>query len=148
MTIEIRAQKNAYYHRNKDEVNRRARLRYANSEDMRERQKLTHALRLKANPQIKRNEALRRKFGLTRKQYDAMLAKQAGCCALCFEVLEKPFVDHNHKTGVVREILCSRCNAAIGMAREDIPLLHRIIKYLEKHNTETDGTLSKSFVGS
>ncbi len=55
---------------------------------------------------------LRRKFGITREDYDAMFLAQGGLCAIC----RKPggrrrlAVDHNHVTGEVRGLLCNGCN--------------------------------------
>jgi hypothetical protein len=43
-------------------------------------------------------------------------------------------VDHNHATGVVRAILCSRCNSGLGLFCEDPDLMRRAIDYLETHN--------------
>lgn len=42
-------------------------------------------------------------------------------------------MDHNHKTKKVRELLCSRCNAAIGYLFESVEIAKRLILYLEKH---------------
>lgn len=43
-------------------------------------------------------------------------------------------VDHNHTTGKVRAILCSRCNGALGQFCDDTDLLKSAIKYLEKYD--------------
>lgn len=48
--------------------------------------------------------------------------------------MSKPCLDHNHQTGALREFLCSRCNAMIGMARESKAVLFAAVQYLEKHN--------------
>lgn len=81
---------------------------------------------------------LKSKYGLTLEAYDAMLAAQGGVCAIC---LEPPgvdawdrslHVDHNHRTGRVRGLLCGHCNTAIGKMRDDVERLARAITYLEK----------------
>ena len=63
-----------------------------------------------------------------------MLAAQDGKCAICGTTStgnRKAFhVDHDHKTGKVRGLLCSNCNTGIGNLRDDIGLLNRAIEYL------------------
>ncbi len=64
-----------------------------------------------------------------------MYARQGGRCAICGTAAEKLVVDHNHKTGKVRELLCHLCNAMIGCAREDTAILVNAAAYLyhEQH---------------
>ncbi len=76
---------------------------------------------------------LRKKFGLTPEQYDEMLERQGGGCAIC----ESPptpgislHVDHDHGTGEIRGLLCVRCNNGIGLFRESPDLLDRAVKYI------------------
>ena len=62
-----------------------------------------------------RNSALRRYYGITIADYNAMLEEQRGCCALCGKpVGEKLAVDHDHTTGRVRGLLCILCNSLLG----------------------------------
>lgn len=90
---------------------------------------------------VNRNAVLRRKYGITIDQYEAMLARQTGKCAVCFDVLfigtnfggkgnKQVHLDHCHATGVVRGILCGHCNRMIGMARERAWVLHRAADYI------------------
>lgn len=89
---------------------------------------------------------LRRKnlaiYGITIEHYEAMLESQNGVCAICEETepgktplgKEKMLaVDHDHDTGEVRGLLCSRCNQAIGGMRESEKLIKRMLKYLRHH---------------
>jgi len=66
-----------------------------------------------------------------------MLAQQDGKCAICGTKStgkRKSFhVDHCHKTGVVRGLLCGNCNSGIGNLRDDVELLKKSIQYLERN---------------
>ena len=81
-----------------------------------------------------RDVYLRRKYGLTHKQYVSMLRLQGGKCAICWRT-PKPgkrlHVDHCHKTGRVRGALCFVCNhRLLGRGRE-VPEHHeRAATYL------------------
>lgn len=63
-----------------------------------------------------------------------MFDKQGGCCAICgthqSELINKLCIDHNHITGAVRGLLCSKCNSALGYVNEDIKILKSVIEYL------------------
>lgn len=79
-----------------------------------------------------------RRYGLTVDDYDRLLAEQGGACAICGvdrpEIRRKTdrhfHVDHCHETGVVRGLLCNRCNRGLGMLGDDN--LNKAILYLEK----------------
>ncbi len=79
------------------------------------------------------------RYHLTRDQYHAMLVAQAGLCAVCGQlpqgkgVAGRLCVDHDHRTGVVRALLCHQCNKAIGSLRDDPILLMKAAWYLDKH---------------
>lgn len=65
--------------------------------------------------------------------YYELLKSQKGMCAICRRKPKRLELDHDHKKQKIREFLCSACNRGIGLFREDIPVIHRVIKYLEKH---------------
>ncbi len=82
-----------------------------------------------------------RNYGLTRKDYNKMLADQDGTCAICNKKNEAKTrntelyqlsVDHCHDTGEIRGLLCMNCNFGIGKFRDSIEILKEAIKYLEK----------------
>ncbi len=78
-----------------------------------------------------------RRHGLTVKEFRAMLARQANLCAICGGPWRgwngrTAHIDHDHKTGRVRGLLCSPCNTAIGRFGDDPALLRRAADYLEQ----------------
>ncbi|MET9902112.1 endonuclease VII domain-containing protein [Streptomyces sp. NPDC006446] len=77
-----------------------------------------------------REDHLKRHYGLTEAQRDAMVASQKGLCVIC---LKAPaiHVDHCHKTGSVRGVLCFNCNSAIGKLGDDPDAVRRAAAYLE-----------------
>lgn len=76
-----------------------------------------------------------RKYGLTLEQYDEMEKVQKMVCAICGKKQKdkKLAVDHCHKKGHVRGLLCSFCNQGLGKFRDDTKLLSKAIKYLNKN---------------
>lgn len=78
---------------------------------------------------------LKRKYGITPEDYETLLQQQSGVCAICLEVgTRKLSVDHCHRTGKIRALLCQKCNSAIGLLNEDTDLMRKAITYLETHN--------------
>lgn len=75
---------------------------------------------------------IKRKFGITKLQYDKLLEKQKGVCAVCkSKPLKKRLaVDHCHKTNLVRGLLCSDCNMGIGLFKDNPETLKTAIIYL------------------
>lgn len=70
-----------------------------------------------------------KKYGITKKMYESLLAEQGGGCAICGRV-DDLAIDHNHETAQVRGILCRRCNAGMGQLQDDPELLKRAAYYL------------------
>ena len=106
----MRQVKNSYYERNKDSVIRAS-----------------------------RRSKLKTKYGLTQAQVDEMTLSQGGLCAICKKppsgtyANAKLHIDHSHKTGTIRAMLCSKCNTALGLVGESVEVLHMMIYYLETH---------------
>lgn len=85
--------------------------------------------------QKQRNAVLMRKYGITQADYDAMAAAQDNRCAICRE--KRPLVvDHCHRSGKVRELLCNRCNRLLGDVDDDPELLRAALRFLSKHHQE------------
>jgi RNA polymerase subunit RPABC4/transcription elongation factor Spt4 len=100
----------------------------------------------RARYQKNKLEIIARKYGLTREQYQRMIQLQKNKCAICGQpethkykgVVVPLSVDHDHKTGRVRELLCRNCNTVVGMSEENLAVLRKAIVYLKKH-TATEG---------
>ena len=95
----------------------------------------------KSNSEHFRDYDLRRRFGITLDQYEQMYREQNGRCAICGDVSKvidnrtgKPrmlAVDHCHRKGHVRKLLCQGCNQGLGNFRDDPVLLKKAAAYLE-----------------
>jgi len=73
---------------------------------------------------------LRRKYGMTVEEYDRLLEKQDGKCAICRR-MAKLHIDHCHPKERTRGLLCASCNLAIGLLKEDLGTLRNAIFYIE-----------------
>lgn len=91
-----------------------------------------------------RDNNLYARFKLRRHEYDNLVSEQGNKCAICFQYetyinkqLDSPnplSIDHCHRTKKVRELLCQKCNAVLGMSRESIEILESAIDYIRRHN--------------
>jgi Recombination endonuclease VII len=105
-----------YREAHREEINKRARARY-------------HAHKHEsASPARK---AQLRRYGISPAEYDALLAKQGGACAICRKRSKgRLCVDHCHVTGMVRGLLCNECNGALGYLKDDQASLVAALAYL------------------
>jgi hypothetical protein len=98
----------------------------------------------KANPEkvlALRASGKFKKLGITAADYWRMFDDQDGRCASCGRTEPSIFIktrtrfdiDHNHKTGEIRALLCQPCNLMVGLSGEDPDILQRVAKYLENH---------------
>lgn len=78
--------------------------------------------------------SVKKRFGITVEQYDALLRAQGGACHICGEVKSKMDLDHNHKTGKLRKFLCSPCNLLVGNIESNRDRLQAVLNYLEEHS--------------
>lgn len=84
------------------------------------------------------------KYNLTKDEFDQMLVSQNNLCAICGQPetkvhnisgrVQRLSIDHDHKTSVVRELLCARCNLVLGNCDDNINILQSCIDYLKKHS--------------
>ena len=85
---------------------------------------------------------LRRVYNMSEEEYEIQSTIQGGVCAICGGVNkskngtepERLSVDHNHRTGANRALLCQRCNRVLGMIEDSQELAARIFEYLRKHD--------------
>ena len=95
----------------------------------------TVELRRRMNPESALRARLKHGYGMTCEDLYAMIESQRGRCAICEETFAKPVIDHDHETGVVRALLCSRCNASLA-AIERPGFVDRARAYLQRHRAE------------
>jgi Recombination endonuclease VII len=84
----------------------------------------------------KRQAASYRKYtyGMSQEDFDKKAVEQNNRCAICQNVFtEIPNIDHNHSTGVIRDLLCRYCNWLLGNAYESIETLLSAAQYLKRH---------------
>lgn len=80
-----------------------------------------------------RRYQLRRKYGFAQELYEVYFFMQCGECAICGRKDRRLVIDHNHKTGKIRGLLCTRCNLSIGSFEDSQELLLKAVMYLKKH---------------
>jgi hypothetical protein len=100
----------------------------------------------KRSKDYNRNSHIKSLYGITIEEYDGIFRLQGGVCAICglpetrknrHRGVCRLHIDHAHTAdGRVRGLLCSRCNSAIGLARDDTEILRKMIEYLERHKSE------------
>jgi hypothetical protein len=126
----------------KDCDNARSRKNYSKNPEKHRQRNLAKYWREKPRAQ---NSRLVRLYGITKEQYNKMFVAQNGRCAICNmpqdsgnkRDAEKVLaVDHDHKNGRVRGLLCTACNTALGRFRDDPEFIKRALGYLEKYDTD------------
>jgi hypothetical protein len=93
-----------------------------------------------ANPRLHAHNALVSKYGMSMDEYEALLAKQKGVCAICSNPetrarkgkVYRLHIDHDHQTGRIRALLCHHCNAGLGHFRDDVETMAKALAYLRK----------------
>jgi hypothetical protein len=84
----------------------------------------------------KRHNAWLKRYGLTKEEYETMFNNQNGLCLICKKQCssgQNLSVDHCHKTGRIRGLLCKKCNSALGMLEDNIEYFQTAILYLKSY---------------
>lgn len=131
--------RDAYYRDRENRIDRVRKYSAANAETIRER-KREYTKRTVAQ---RRNKRLEDMYGITAAEYDAMAAAQDGCCAICSgEPLgrgNRLHIDHDHASGKIRGLLCTRCNTAIGHLQDSPDICRAAAEYLEQNLPKPKG---------
>ncbi|TDB73214.1 hypothetical protein E1264_41540 [Actinomadura sp. KC216] len=85
-----------------------------------------------------RNYQLKLRYGITEQQVEQMVLEQGGVCVICLRADAK-HVDHDHLTGLVRRILCFKCNGGLGQFADDPARLRLAADYLELRGSHARG---------
>jgi hypothetical protein len=95
----------------------------------------------KKNPEKQRRYDLSYHYNLTGKELDSLTKWARGHCAACGILLirigtglSEGCIDHNHKTNKFRAVICGRCNRALGLVKDKIDVLKKLIRYLKEHS--------------
>jgi len=124
-TIANRKEKQAeWYKKNRNKVIERVKKRYVERKD-----EIT-------------SYKLKRSYGITLDKYNELYKEQKGLCAICEKKetlvdrrtgkIRKLAVDHCHKTGKVRGLLCRNCNMLLGCLSDSVTFINKILDYLSK----------------
>lgn len=97
-----------------------------------------------ANPEKFFFNQLKSKYGIEKEEYLGKLIRQGARCKICLEPetdkdkrsgkIKSLAVDHNHTTGQIRDLLCRKCNIALGLLMEDPKRIQNMLNYLNEHN--------------
>jgi hypothetical protein len=87
-----------------------------------------------------RNYDLKKSYNITVEDYDRMFQSQNGCCAICgkhkselkMKIKNNLCIDHCHETGIIRGLLCDKCNRGIGLLEDSLKNIKSAVIYLEK----------------
>jgi len=90
-----------------------------------------------AKPLVDRHYRLRRKYRFGLAEFERLVEPQGGRCAICF-VRDAAHVDHDHVRGIVRGILCGRCNTGMGQLKDDPSVVKSAIAYLKRWQAPPD----------
>ena len=106
-----------YYRKNRDKILQRGRAHY----------------RTERGRDVKRRGHFKQRYGITLEQHEQLYVIQNGCCKICGEPVayDKVCVDHDHKTNMIRGLLCNRCNTGIGLLGDTLEKIMRAVRYLE-----------------
>ena len=94
----------------------------------------------KEDPEVYMNRRLKYSFGITLDEYNEMFNQQKGCCAICgvhqSELNRVLNVDHDHETGEIRDLLCTKCNAGLGQYDDNPELVEKALEYIKRYKSK------------
>ena len=134
----MREWRRGYYQERKDLVDARSRKwRVENADRVRE----LNRQKRERNPGLQSDYTRKSKYGIDRKQFEAMLASQGGKCAICQSTSPGPknwHVDHDHRFASRdpkghRGLLCKSCNTGLGSFKDNVGVMNDAIEYLTAH---------------
>lgn len=82
---------------------------------------------------VNKSGTLLRLYGITTDDYESLVQEQKGSCAICGCTPTKLYVDHCHDSGMVRGLLCMKCNAGLGLFKDKQENLSRALQYLQNN---------------
>ena len=107
--------------------------KYNNTEKRKADMKLYYA----KNEEYSYGRGISRAYGIDLVEYNKLLVKQKHSCYICKKhkdtFKKRLCVDHNHKTGKVRGLLCASCNYVLGHSKDSVRILKTMIKYLKEN---------------
>lgn len=136
----------------RDRKNAARRLKYATNEEYRAKHISKVHDYFERNPEVKKNQRLK-KYGITLEEKTAYLKIQNNVCPICGKKPDETahgqlYVDHDHKNGKIRGLLCEKCNFALGHFDDDVERMKRAIMYLEGNLENTIQTANVKSVAS
>ena len=133
---EYKKYKKNYYLANKEKIKEKAK-KHREKPGQREKNAKNSKKWREDNKEKLIDKKLKYSYGINLDEYNDIFKKQGGICVICRRpqsAVERKFaVDHDHVTGKVRGLLCSRCNLGLGKFMDDINLLYSAIDYLKSN---------------
>ena len=133
-----RSQRRASYARNPEKQRARRRAwRAAN----REKDRASNRAWYERNREQKRASSHAMNYGVSPKDYHTLLALQSNRCAICRAEQKRGRalgVDHDHRTGKVRGLLCDRCNMGLGHFHDDPEKLRAAVLYVTQGGQDNE----------
>jgi hydrogenase maturation factor len=83
-----------------------------------------------------REQKLIKRYGIRQVDFEQIEYLQGGGCSICGKEVPQLVVDHCHKNGQVRSLLCRECNLALAHVNEDENILRKMIAYVRTHKGE------------
>ena len=101
---------------------------------------IEHRKKYRSSPD-QQDARLKYRYGISLYEYNSLIKKQSGVCAICERENgnRKLFVDHCHRTGIIRGLLCHNCNCALGLLGENMDFLKKAFNYLYNGQSVTSG---------